>query len=101
MTTVLIRNSAMSEDTTAPRYRIEHRQTGLSPLILACDDSLGEAHLVVAQWQQRLNRFGSSGVIALIDQETEGVVERASIISASASSGGLTPPPLKAHKLRR
>ena len=90
----------MCDHLLIPQYRIEHRQIGLTPLVLACDDALEATQLLVAQWQQRLHRFGSSGVLVVIDQETGDVVERVSI-AAGGSVTGRKPPIANRRSSRR
>jgi hypothetical protein len=56
-----------------PRYRIEHRQPDLSPLVVAFADTLRAAHLAVATERTARGAGGGTGAgdLVIVDQETE------------------------------
>jgi hypothetical protein len=54
-----------------PRYRIEHRDPELSPLILAFATTLEIAYLTVAGNRLALERRGIQGGLVIADQERE------------------------------
>lgn len=59
------------DEVVIPRYRIEHREPGLSALIVASAATLKMARLTVARKRIRLQLSGAKGVLVIVDQEHE------------------------------